>query len=132
MLGWDELAEAAAKAWNQVGDQGAAFIYCENYGEAGAVTVLGKDLGLPHPISFSESFFYWAPREFPREITSIVYINDEMGEDVDTLFGDIRIVDSIRNPLAREYGVKIYLCSEPRYSFNVFWRERIKLVTSPF
>jgi hypothetical protein len=132
MLGWDELAALAAKAYDQVDDKNASFIYCENYGEAGAVTVLGKDYGLPHPVSFSESFFYWAPREFQTEITSVVYINFEMGEDVDTLFRDICVIGSISNPLAREYGVKVYLCRDPAYSFNAFWREAVKGADSPF
>jgi 4-amino-4-deoxy-L-arabinose transferase-like glycosyltransferase len=132
MLGWDELAASAAEAWKQIPDKKAAFVYCENYGEAGAITVLGRDLGLPEPVSFSESFLYWAPRDFPVEITSLVYINGEMGEDVDTLFRDIRVIGSITNPLAREYGVKVYLCREPVYSFNAFWRNRMKFVESPF
>jgi hypothetical protein len=132
MLGWDELAAAASKAYDQVKDKNSTFIFCENYGEAGAITVLGKDLGLPAPVSFSESFFYWAPRDFPVEITSLIYINGEMGEDVDTLFRDIRVIGSITNPLAREYGVKVYLCRDPAYSFNAFWREAVKGAESPF
>ncbi len=132
MLGWDELAAGAAEAWKQIPDKNAVIIYCQNYGEAGAVTVLGKDLGLPQPISFSESFFYWAPRDFTNEMTSLVYINDEMGEDVDTLFRDVRIVGGITNPLAREFGTKVYLCSDPVYSFNAFWRQRTKRLESPF
>lgn len=132
MLGWDELAAVAAKAYAQVDDKRASIIYCENYGEAGAITVLGKDYGLPPPISFSESFFYWAPRDFPVEITSLIYINGEMGEDVDSLFRDIRIIGSISNPLAREYGVKVYLCQDPVHSFNAFWRDIVKEVESPF
>ncbi len=132
MLGWDELANGASVAWKQIPDQKAAFIFCENYGEAGAITVLGKNLGLPQPVSFSESFYYWAPREFRSAITSVVYINDEMGEDVDTLFRNIRVVGGITNPLAREFGTKVWLCTDPKYDFNAFWKERVKEIESPF
>jgi hypothetical protein len=132
MLGWDELTEAAAKAYARVEDKDASLIYCENYGEAGAITILGKKYGLPPPVSFSESFFYWAPRDFEKEITSVIYINDEMGKDVESLFGDIQIIGSISNPLAREYGTKVYLCKKPATSFNAFWRKRVKEVESPF
>jgi hypothetical protein len=132
MLGWNELVSVASEAWKQVPDKNAAFIFCENYGQAGAITVLGKDFGLPPAISFNESFYYWAPLDFPKEITSVVYINGEMGEDVDTMFRDIRVIGSITNPLARECGVKVYLCREPVHSFNAFWRDRIKQVESPF
>ena len=132
MLGWNELALAAAEAWKEIPDKEAAFIYCENYGQAGAITVLGKDLGLPKPVCFSESFFYWAPRSFQKEITAVVYINDEMGEDVDTLFRNTRIIGGILNPLAREYGTKVYLCVDPAYRFNAFWTDRVKHIESPF
>lgn len=132
MLGWDELAEMAAKAYSQIDDQDASLIYCENYGEAGAITILGKKFGLPAPVSFSESFLYWAPRDFKTEITSVIYINDEMGKDVDALFADIQIVGSISNPLAREYGTSVYLCRKPVRNFNAFWRDRVKEVKNPF
>jgi len=132
MLGWDELTEVTAKAYSRVDDRDASFVYCENYGEAGAITILGKKYGLPPPVSFSESFFYRAPRDFKKEITSVIYINDEMGKDVDSLFSDIQVIGSISNPLAREYGTKVYLCRKPVRSFNVFWKNRVKEVQSPF
>jgi hypothetical protein len=55
-----------------------------------------------------------------------------MGKDVDSLFNDIQIIGSISNPLAREYGTKVYLCRKPVTSFNAFWRTRVKAVESPF
>jgi hypothetical protein len=132
MLGWDELAEVVAKAYARVDDKNASFIYCENYGEAGAIAILGRKYGLPAPVCFSESFFYWAPRDFKTEITSVIYINDEMGEDVESLFDDIQIIGSVSNPMAREYGTKVYICRKPAGSFNAFWRDRVKDVDSPF
>jgi hypothetical protein len=126
MLGWEELTAIVNKAWQLVPDKQAGFIYCENYGQAGAVTVIGKKYGLPEPVSFHESFKYWIPREFDRELKSIVYVNDEMGEDVKLLFGKITVIGSISNPDAREFGTTVYLCEEPGSSFNEFWTERIK------
>jgi hypothetical protein len=132
MIGWEELTANADKAYRQVQDKNSCFIYCENYGQAGAITVLGRKYGLPQPVCFSESFFYWAPREFSVEIQSVVYINDNLGEDVRALFNDIRETGRISNPLAREYGTTVYLCQKPVRSFNAFWKERIVQVKSPF
>jgi hypothetical protein len=126
MLGWEELASLAAKAYDMIGDKKAGFIYCENYGEAGAVTVIGKKYGLPEAVSFNESFQYWVPRQFNPDITSVVYINDEPGEDIKTFFRKITIVGSISNPDAREYGTTVYLCQEPVSGFNEFWKARLK------
>lgn len=125
MLGWEELTAIANQAYQMVKDKDACFIYGENYGQAGAVTIIGKKYGLPEAISFSESFQYWTPDRFEPDITSVVYINDETGEDVKALFKKITLVGSITNPHAREYGTSVYLCEEPTRSFNEFWEEMI-------
>lgn len=126
MLGWEELAEIAGKAWNMIEDKKSAFIYAENYGQAGAITVIGKKYGLPEAVCFSESFRYWIPHNFDPDIKSVVYINDVPGDDVKQFFRKITIVGSISDPDAREYGTTVYLCQDPVDSFNTFWKLRIK------
>jgi len=37
-------------------------IYAENYGQAGAVMVLGKKYNLPEPVASLKAFFYWFPQ----------------------------------------------------------------------
>jgi len=126
MLGWEELAGIADKAWQMISDKSAAFIYCENYGQAGAITVAGKKYGLPEAVSFHESFRFWIPEQFDPDITAMVYINDEMGEDVRQVFRKITKVGSIANPDAREFGTTVWLCEEPEGSFNKFWKKRVE------
>ena len=126
MLGWEELTALADKAYKMIGDKEAAFIYCENYGQAGAITVIGKKYGLPGAVSFNESFQYWLPGQFDPDIKSMVYINDEPGDDVKVLFRKITLVGRISNRDAREYGTGVFLCEEPAGSFNEFWKERVK------
>ena len=126
MIGWEELTAAAAKAWNMIDDKKAAFIYGENYGEASALTIIGKKYGLPEAVCFNESFMYWFPREFDPDITSFVYVNYEPGVDVRELFKKITKIGGITNPNSREYGASVYLCQEPVESFNYFWKIRTK------
>jgi hypothetical protein len=125
MLGWNELVSLVNKAYLMIDDKKAGFIYGENYGQAGAVTVIGKKYGLPEAVCFSESFSYWYPKEFNPDIKSLVYINDEPGDDVKALFQKITLIGRISDPDAREYGTGVYLCQEPVSSFNKFWKERI-------
>ncbi len=63
MLGWNEITEKTNTAWKQVNDKNKSFIFCANYGQAGAISVIGKKYDLPEPLSFSESFQYWIPRK---------------------------------------------------------------------
>jgi hypothetical protein len=130
MLGWEELAAVAYKGWQLIPDKKAAFIFCENYGQAGAITVIGKKYGLPEAISFSESFQYWIPEKFNAGITSGLYIGDEPGDDVRQYYRKITTVGSIENPDAREYMTTVYLCEDPAYSFQQFWNEVINRINN--
>jgi hypothetical protein len=126
MLGWEELALLAEKAYQMVPDKKASLIYCENYGQAGAITIIGKKYGLPEAVSFNESFRYWIPTGFNPDISSFIYINHELGKDVARMFGKITLVGQISDPNARELGAKVYLCQEPVSSFNEFWKRRLQ------
>lgn len=124
MIGWEELTSLADSAYGMILDKKTSFIYAENYGQAGAITVIGKKYGLPEAVSFNESFRYWFPRDFPEEIKSIIYINHDLGEDINDLFADISLIGRISDPDAREYGAAVYLCQKPVTSFNDFWKKR--------
>jgi hypothetical protein len=127
MLGWDELTAIANKAYQMVPDKKTCFIYCENYGQAGAITIIGKKYNLPEAVCFSESFRYWIPLKFDPDPTVLIYINtEEPGEDVKMLFRKITKIGSISNSYAREFGTSVYLCEDPVRSFNEFWAARIK------
>jgi len=124
-LGWEELTTIAAKAYNRIPDKSKSFIYCENYGQAGAISVIGKKYLLPEAVSFSESFKYWKPNDFEPDIEYLIYINDELGEDLKEVFQNIELIGAISNKNAREYGTSVYLCSLPVSSFNEFWKSRL-------
>ncbi len=126
MLGWRELTAITARAYSMIKDKDASFIYCENYGQAGAITIIGKKYGLPEAVSFNGSFRYWIPSKFNPDIKSFIYINDELGNDVRMLFNKIILVGKISNPDAREFGTQVYLCEDPNESFNEFWKKRLE------
>jgi hypothetical protein len=128
MLGWTELTQLVNEAYESVEDKSKCIIFSSNYGQAGAVCVIGKKYGLPNAISFSDNFYYWAPSSFNPEPTSIIYINDELGKDIEDLFEDIKVIGKIENIHAREYGTTVFLCQKPNRSFNAFWSEVLNLL----
>lgn len=127
-IGWDELAQITAKAYDQIPDKEASMIFCDNYGQAGAVAIMGQKYGLPQPDSFSDSFFFWATPadELDKEIQHFIYINDEYGDFLDEYFNTIELVGQITNPYAREKGTMVYLASNPKQSFNAFWKRVVE------
>jgi hypothetical protein len=127
MIGWEEMTALAAKAYSMVENKETCYIYGENYGQASAVTIIGKKYNLPEALSFSESFKYWLPEQFDPDLTSLVYISEEEpGEDVKGLFRKITLIGSVSDPHAREFGTTVYLCVDPTGSFNHFWEARLK------
>jgi len=131
MLGWPELADLTDRAVAQAGGNSNCVVYGENYGQAGAAAHLshsGQTGALV--LSFSDAWRLWLPDTLPAQ--NLVYINDEMGEDVQRLFGNIQLIGKIENPLAREYGTGVWLCREPRSSLQEFWGERVREVRAVF
>ena len=86
--------------------------------------------GKPEPVSFSDAYLLWAPRRLPPDVNALIYVNDEMGDDVANLFADIRLIGSVEMPYARERGTRVYLCLRPRASLPEFWRERVLTVSA--
>ena len=126
MLGWAEIAEIAKKAYDKVENKKACAIYAENYGLAGAISLINEKHEMPEALSFSDTYRYWVPDSFDPDITSFIYVNDEMGRDVKQLFDKIEIVGSIDDPLSRQYNTTVYLCQLPNRSFNQFWSQTLK------
>lgn len=123
MLGWDELAQLADKAYAQAENPAHTMIYGENYGQAGAVLILGGKR-LPRPQSFADSFLLWADPH--TDANALIYINDELGEDVAALFEKIQLIGQIEHPYARERGTSVYLLERPRQPFAELWAARVQ------
>lgn len=128
MIGWYEIAALAKTAYEEVEDKKACAIYGENYGIAGAVSLINAKHGIPEAVSFSDSYAFWIPQKFEPDLTSLIYINDELGSDVAELFKDIKVIGQIDDPYSRQNGVTVYLCQNPGRSFNSFWEETVQNV----
>jgi len=119
MLGWEELAGLARSAV-QGEPAGTWIVYAENYGQAGAIEHF-LPLRRPGVLSFSDSWRLWVPDTLPAGVRTFIYVNNELGEDVQALFGDIQKIGEVQNPLARERGTAVYRCRAPRSDFPDFW-----------
>jgi hypothetical protein len=131
MLGWNEITEKTNQAWQQVKDKNRSFIFCANYGQAGAISVIGKKFKLPEPVSFSDTYRYWLPQKFDTEISEVVYVigtdalESKNFNDMKDFFDVMIEIGSVENSLAIEYGTKIYLFQDPKSNFNAFWKDQI-------
>jgi hypothetical protein len=74
MFGWREMAEkVAAVYWSlPVQDRARAVFFGNNYGEAAAIDVFGRRLGLPPAISGHNNYYIWGPRGHDGSVMIIV------------------------------------------------------------
>ncbi len=122
MTGWQELADLVSRAYQSLSDdeKKQCAIYCENYGQASAVLILGKNI--PHPLSFSDNYLYWMPDSLP--ISTLIYVNDE-SEDIHKLFNKVEEFGKVQNPYFREAQLPVFICREPTL-FVPFVQDKIK------
>jgi len=114
MTGWQEMAELAGKAYNQlsVEEKNNCILFCErNYGYAGAMHFYGKKYKLPQPITYHESYIFWAPYSIPPG--PVIYVNYEIG-GMSEIFETVEEIGIVSDPYFREKGVKVFLCMNPK------------------
>ncbi|HBZ66505.1 MAG TPA: hypothetical protein DEO70_06680 [Bacteroidales bacterium] len=132
MLGWKQITEITNKAWSLVENKKRSFIFCANYGQAGAISIIGKKYKLPEPISFSDSYRLWLPHEFKNDIDELVYVVGEDAmesgnfKDTKEFFKEMIEIGQVDNALAIEHKTRVYLFKKPKANFNEFWKSQIK------
>jgi len=69
----------------------------ENFGEAGAIDLLGKKYGLPHALSGHQNNWYWGPPDWEPE--SYIIVGRE-AEGESKHFRDVQVFAELNNPYA--------------------------------
>ncbi len=69
MTGWREIGETVAEIYTRLGPENAdnCQIFCDHYGQAGAVMFWGKREGVPQPVCFNASFVFWLPPRINKD-----------------------------------------------------------------
>jgi hypothetical protein len=75
-------------------------VFGQNYGEAGAVDVLGRKLGLPRAMSGHNSYGLWGPGDWDGSV--LIIIGGDRPDNAE-VFEEIEIVGQTRSPYAMPY-----------------------------
>lgn len=124
MIGWREVADVVIRTYSALSDSEKAncIIFGDNYGEAGAIKFYGKPHGLPEPVCFDGSFLFWAPDS--AKLTTLICANAER-RDMEQYFTTVEKAGEITSPYARESGMPVYLCRNPKNGFEAFYAEKV-------
>jgi hypothetical protein len=129
MLGWEEMAQKMSQAYETLdsNEKKHTILFCDNYGQAGAVSFYAKKYGLPQAYSDNASFLYWLPDTM--HIDNLLLLTDdkqEMQHPFIKNFHTAILSDSVRNIYAREQGSLIILLKGANESFNDMFRQKIE------
>jgi len=122
-FGWQEMVGSVADIYHHLRpeDEKRAAIFCQNYGEAGAIDFFGPKLGLPPAISGHQNYFLWGPRDWTGEVILVLDTDDN---DERELFGSVEDLGQIvSSPWAMPFEQRrhIYLCRDLKISVRELW-----------
>jgi hypothetical protein len=102
MFGWTELVDTVARAYASLSPEERAHcgIFAQNYGEAGAITVLGRARGLPPAMSGHNNFWLWGPQA--RRFDPVIVVGGDE-EDNAQVFEHIEHVGEMDSPYQMPY-----------------------------
>lgn len=120
-IGWPELVGAVEETVATLApeDRARAVIVTDNYGEAGALELLGRDL--PPVYSGHNAYWDWGPP--PRELTFVVTVGWAPAVSAQP-FPDCRVVAVIDNDAGaanEEQGRAIAVCPGPHAPWSETW-----------
>jgi hypothetical protein len=102
MFGWEEVVAMVARARDRLSpeEQKKARVFGQNYGEAGAVDVLGRKYGLPHALSGHNSYWLWGPDGWDGSV--LIIIGGDYADNA-RWFESIEYFGTVDAPLAMPY-----------------------------
>jgi len=126
-IGWDEMVKTVAGIRDSLPPEqrGSVGVLVGNYGEQGAVEILGRPFNLPTPISMTNSAWY---RGYPTPPPTTLIVLGFSREDAERAFTSCRLAAHIGNT----YGVRneesqghpdVFVCGGPRQSWAEFWND---------
>jgi hypothetical protein len=125
-IGWDELVRTVAGIRDSLPQeqQQSLGVLVGNYGEAGAVEILGPAYHLPAPISMTNSAWL---RGYPMPEPTTLIVVGFSREGADRMFTDCRLAghngnaEGVKNEES-QYHPDIFVCGGPRMPWAEFWR----------
>jgi dolichyl-phosphate-mannose-protein mannosyltransferase len=122
-FGWEQMVGSVAHVYHHLRpeDEKRAAIFCQNYGEAGAIDFFGPKLGLPPAISGHQNYFLWGPRDWTGEVVLVLDTNDEDEREQFASVEDLGQIVSSPWAMPFERRMHIFLCHDLKASVREFW-----------
>lgn len=122
MFGWEEQVKLIDSVYESLPEieKKQCILLAENYGEAGALTILGEKYNLPKPVCSHGSFWFWGTGNTSGEITITIGHEKKV---VEKLFKNYELIKIIHHKYAidEENNIPVYLCKNPKINLKDIW-----------
>jgi hypothetical protein len=122
-FGWEEMTAKVAEVYYSLPpeEREKAAIFANNYGEAGAIDLFGRQYNLPKTISSHQSYYLWGPRNYDGSV--IIILGDEK-EDAEEFCQSVEERTRVGVPLAmKEENFNILICRGLKEPFPELWKK---------
>ena len=121
-FGWEEMVASVSQVyWSLTPEERARVaIIGNNYGESGAIDLLGPKYGLPlKALGTHQSYWLWGPGDTSKDV--IIVLGDRV-EGLSKWCGDVQVVAELSHPYtaAWENG-PVLVCRQPRFTLAELW-----------
>lgn len=122
MFGWDNMVQEVAKAFERLSpeERERCRVFGQNYGEAGAIDVLGRRIGLPSALSGHNSYWLWGPGNSTFDV--LIVIGGDR-EDNAAFFEDIEVIGQTHSDWSMLYerNLDVWIGRRPRMTIEAAW-----------
>ncbi|MGZ4966634.1 MAG: ArnT family glycosyltransferase [Chthoniobacterales bacterium] len=122
-FGWEEMVRSVARAYEKLSpnEQKHVGIFCQNYGQAGAIDFFGAKYGLPPALSGHQNYFYWGPHDYDGSLLLVLDWPDGKEPEQFRSVEDLGVVASSEWSMPLEQRAHIYLCRDLKGGLRALW-----------
>lgn len=121
-FGWHEMVQAVADAYLALSpdERARAAVIGNNYGESGAIDLLGPRYGLPlTALGTHQSYWLWGPGEPGKDVLIVV---GDRPEGLKRWCADVQVAAELRHPLGAVWeNGPVLVCRSPRATLQEIW-----------
>ena len=126
-FGWKEMARTVAGVFRSLPaeERAKAIVFGLIYGQAGAIDMYGRELGLPRVFSGHLAYHEWGP---PEPSPEVFIVMDDDRPRLEEIFESVEYGARVTHPYSMPYEhFDVWVCRRPRVPFDTLWPELRRL-----